>query len=73
MAVWGERPDVIAPIGPEYPTASWQAGSISDSAASIRRNLRNWGLYEKEEDGTRHFSSVKEDPQLAYDFRSEHR
>jgi sugar/nucleoside kinase (ribokinase family) len=53
-AVWGERPRVMAPIGPEYP-----AGRLGDRidlthCRLLERNLRNWGLYE--EDGTRHFT-----------------
>ena len=53
MAVWGERPRVIAPIGPDYPAS--QLGDRIDLAQCrmIPRTLRDWGLYE--EDGTRHF------------------
>jgi sugar/nucleoside kinase (ribokinase family) len=53
MAVWGERPDVIAPVGPEYPTAKLRDRINLGRCRLIERNLRNWGLYE--EDGTRHF------------------
>ena len=53
MAVWGERPDVIAPVGPEYPTAKLCDRINLGQCRLIERNLRNWGLYE--EDGTRHF------------------
>jgi sugar/nucleoside kinase (ribokinase family) len=54
IAVWGERPQVIAPIGPEYPAG--QLGERIDLSRCrlLERNLRNWGLYE--EDGTRHFT-----------------
>ena len=53
MAVWGERPQVIAPIGPDYP-----AGGLGDRidlgrCRPLARSLRDWGLYE--EDGTRQF------------------
>jgi hypothetical protein len=53
MAVWGERPDVIAPIGPEYPIEKL-AGKIGlNLCRPIELTLRDWGLYE--EDGTRQF------------------
>jgi hypothetical protein len=54
MAVWGERPDVIAPIGPEYPVAKLGDRINLGRCRPIERNLRDWGLYE--EDGTRHFT-----------------
>jgi sugar/nucleoside kinase (ribokinase family) len=53
MAVWQERPQVIAPIGPEYPTAILAGRVDLSHCRPIERTLRNWGLYE--EDGTRHF------------------
>jgi sugar/nucleoside kinase (ribokinase family) len=53
MAVWGEQPDVIAPIGPEYPVGKLRDRINIQRCRLIERNLRNWGLYE--EDGTRHF------------------
>jgi sugar/nucleoside kinase (ribokinase family) len=54
MAVWGERPRVLAPRGPEYPVG--ELGERIDLGAGPmrERNLRNWGLYE--EDGTRTFT-----------------
>jgi sugar/nucleoside kinase (ribokinase family) len=54
MAVWGERPQVMAPIGPEYPTAKVGGRIDLSECRLLERNLRNWGLYE--EDGTRHFT-----------------
>jgi sugar/nucleoside kinase (ribokinase family) len=54
MAVWGERPDVIAPIGPEYPVEKLGHRIGLSHCRPIERNLRDWGLYE--EDGTRHFT-----------------
>jgi sugar/nucleoside kinase (ribokinase family) len=52
MAVWGERPLVVAPYGPDYPVAPLQA-RIELGAARLDRTLRDWGLYE--EDGSRQF------------------
>src|SRR5262245_49256071 len=54
MSVWGERPAVVAPVGPEYPVE--QLGDRIDLShcRPIERTLRDWGLYE--EDGTRHFT-----------------
>ena len=63
MAVWGERPDVIAPIGPEYPVAKLCDRINLGQCRPIERNLRNWGLYE--EDGTRHFIFRVENAELA--------
>ncbi len=54
MAVWGERPDVIAPIGPEYPVGKLGERIDLGRCRHIERTLRDWGLYE--EDGTRHFT-----------------
>jgi sugar/nucleoside kinase (ribokinase family) len=54
MAVWGERPQVIAPIGPEYPAEKLGERIDLSRCRLLERNLRNWGLYE--EDGTRHFT-----------------
>jgi hypothetical protein len=54
MSVWGEYPDVIAPIGPEYPVAKLGKQINLGRCRRIERNLRDWGLYE--EDGTRHFT-----------------
>ena len=54
MAVWGERPQVTAPIGPEYPLAKLGGRIDISQCRPIERTLRNWGLYE--EDGTRHFT-----------------
>jgi sugar/nucleoside kinase (ribokinase family) len=54
MAVWGEQPEVIAPIGPEYPVAKLGDRIDLNRCRPIERTLRDWGLYE--EDGTRHFT-----------------
>jgi sugar/nucleoside kinase (ribokinase family) len=53
MALWGERPEVVAPIGPDYPIAKLKDRIELKRCRPISRTLRNWGLYE--EDGTRHF------------------
>ena len=53
MAVWGERPAVIAPFGPDYPTERLHARVDLEHAPRIDRTLRDWGLYE--EDGSRQF------------------
>jgi sugar/nucleoside kinase (ribokinase family) len=53
MAVWGERPEVVAPIGPDYPIVKLRDRIELVRSRPICRTLRNWGLYE--EDGTRHF------------------
>ena len=53
MALWGERPEVVAPIGPDYPIAKLRDRIELRRCRPISRTLRNWGLYE--EDGTRHF------------------
>jgi sugar/nucleoside kinase (ribokinase family) len=54
MAVWGERPEVVAPIGADYPVAKLKQRIDLGRCRGIPRTLRNWGLYE--EDGTRHFT-----------------
>jgi sugar/nucleoside kinase (ribokinase family) len=53
MAVWGELPRVVAPIGPDYPVAKLKERIDLRHCRSIAKTLRNWGLYE--EDGTRQF------------------
>lgn len=53
MALWGEKPEVIAPLGPEYPLEPLGDRVDMSHCRPIPRNLRNWGLYE--EDGTRTF------------------
>jgi sugar/nucleoside kinase (ribokinase family) len=53
MAVWGERPLVVAPVGPEYPIADLGDRIDISGCRRLERTLRDWGLYE--EDGTRHF------------------
>ena len=53
MALWGERPEVVAPIGPDYPIAKLKDRIELKRCRPISRTLRIWGLYE--EDGTRHF------------------
>lgn len=53
MAVWGERPQVVAPVGPEYPVATLGEKVDLSNCRSLDRTLRDWGLYE--EGGTRTF------------------
>lgn len=53
MAVWGTRPHVVAPIGPEYPLADLNDRIDLSRCRRLDRTLRDWGLYE--EDGTRQF------------------
>ncbi len=52
MAVWRERPIVVAPFGPDYPVAPLEV-RIDLGAPRLDRTLRDWGLYE--EDGSRQF------------------
>jgi sugar/nucleoside kinase (ribokinase family) len=54
IAVWQEKPAVIAPVGPEYPVEA--VGGLIDLShcRPLERTLRNWGLYE--EGGTRIFT-----------------
>ena len=54
IALWGERPRVLAPRGPEYPVAALGERIDLGQGPMRERNLRNWGLYE--EDGTRTFT-----------------
>jgi sugar/nucleoside kinase (ribokinase family) len=53
MAVWGERPQVVAPIGPEYPTQLLGDRIDLSRCRPLDRTLRDWGLYE--EGGVRTF------------------
>jgi sugar/nucleoside kinase (ribokinase family) len=53
MAVWGERPIVVAPFGPDYPVTPLQARIELSGGPRLNRTLRDWGLYE--EDGSRQF------------------
>ena len=53
MAVWGERPAVVAPFGPDYPTGALEPRIDLGHCPRIDRTLRDWGLYE--EDGSRQF------------------
>jgi len=53
MAVWGERPEVVAPVGPEYPTADLADRLDLSRCRPLDRTLRDWGLYE--EGGVRTF------------------
>jgi hypothetical protein len=53
MAVWGERPIIVAPVGPEYPTEKLGDRLDLSRCRPLDRTLRDWGLYE--EDGTRNF------------------
>ncbi|MBA3518703.1 MAG: carbohydrate kinase [Rhizobiales bacterium] len=54
IAIWRERPDVIAPMGPEYPKDVLGDRIDLSHVRLLERNMRNWGLYE--EDGTRTFT-----------------
>jgi sugar/nucleoside kinase (ribokinase family) len=54
LALWGERPAVIAPVGPEYPIEALGDRLDLSFCRPIDRTLRNWGLYE--EDGSRIFT-----------------
>lgn len=53
MAVWGERPGVLAVHGPDYPTAALAGRIDLGPARRAHATLRNWGLYEQ--DGARQF------------------
>jgi sugar/nucleoside kinase (ribokinase family) len=53
MAVWGERPRVVAPFGPEYPVATLRDKIDLSGCRPLDRTLRDWGLYE--DGGTRTF------------------
>ncbi len=53
-ALWQERPVVVAPIGPEYPTEAIGDRVDLSCCRRLERTLRNWGLYE--EDGSRIFT-----------------
>lgn len=53
MSVWGERPRVIAPFGPDYPAEKLEGRLDLSACPRIPRTLRDWGLYE--EDGSRQF------------------
>ena len=53
VAIWGERPMIIAPVGPEYPIAALGGRLDLSRCRPLDRTLRDWGLYE--EDGTRTF------------------
>lgn len=53
MAVWQERPAVIAPVGPEYPIDALGGRIDISRCRKMDRTLRDWGLYE--DDGSRHF------------------
>jgi len=53
IAIWGETPSVVAPIGPQYPV-ELLGGRVDMSRCRIQEHtLRDWGIYE--EDGSRHF------------------
>lgn len=54
IALWGERPDVVAPVGPDYPVEALAGRVDLSRCRPLERTLRNWGLYE--EDGTRTFT-----------------
>jgi sugar/nucleoside kinase (ribokinase family) len=53
IAVWGERPMIVAPVGPEYPTDLLSDRVDLSFCRPLDRTLRDWGLYE--EGGTRTF------------------
>ncbi len=53
IAIWGETPSVVAPIGPQYPV-ELLAGRVDMSRCRLlEHTLRDWGIYE--DDGSRHF------------------
>jgi hypothetical protein len=45
--VWGERPEVVAPVGPEYPTADLADRLDLSRCRPLDGALRDWGLYEE--------------------------
>jgi len=47
MAVWGERPSVVAPVGGDYPVDKLADQIDLSLCRPIERTLRNWGLYEE--------------------------
>jgi sugar/nucleoside kinase (ribokinase family) len=53
MALWDERPIIVAPVGPEYPVEKLGGRLDLSHCRPLDRTLRDWGLYE--EDGTRNF------------------
>ncbi len=53
MAVWGERPRVIAPFGPDYPIEKLEGRLDLSGCPRLPITLRDWGLYE--DDGSRQF------------------
>ncbi len=53
MAVWGERPSIVAPVGPDYPIDVLADRVDLSHCRIMDRTLRDWGLYE--EGGTRTF------------------
>ena len=53
MSIWGHRPTVVAPIGPDYPV-ELLGGRLDLSLCRVTdQTLRDWGLYE--DDGSRTF------------------
>jgi len=53
MAVWGERPGLLAIYGPDYPIEALTGRIDVSPCRRHRLTLRNWGLYEN--DGSRTF------------------
>jgi sugar/nucleoside kinase (ribokinase family) len=53
MAVWGEKPRVVAPFGPDYPVGKLEGRLDLGGCPRIPLTLRDWGLYE--DDGSRQF------------------
>lgn len=53
MAVWGERPGLLAVYGPDYPVEALCGRVDLTPSRTHRATLRNWGLYE--DDGSRTF------------------
>lgn len=53
MAIWGERPRVVAPYGPDYPVEKLGGRLDLSECPRIPLTLRDWGLYE--DDGSRQF------------------
>ena len=54
-ALWTPRPNVVAPLGPDYPIELIENKLNLARCPAAPHTLRNWGLYE--EDGRRHFVS----------------
>lgn len=53
IALWGGRPTVMAPIGPDYPVELLGGRVDLSRCRPVDQTLRDWGLYE--DDGSRVF------------------